>query len=67
MLRLETNAGIEGDKKKPCSKATSAVTGLGERYRLWKKDVDNKEADACGRLFQEPDYTAVDWQLLQRH
>jgi hypothetical protein len=43
MLRLETKAGIGGDGKKPGSKATATVTGLSERYRLWKKQVDNKE------------------------
>jgi hypothetical protein len=63
MLRLEHNASIEGDKKKPGSKATSAVTGLGERYRLWKKDVDSKEEKLYDQMLVDVGFKSQITQL----
>jgi hypothetical protein len=39
MLRMEVDAGIGEDKKKPGSHATATATALGERYRLWEQKV----------------------------
>jgi hypothetical protein len=45
MLRMEKDAGIGDDRKKPGSHATATALGLGERYRLWESRVKKKGFD----------------------
>lgn len=45
MLRLEKDAGIGEDRKKPGSQATATALGLGERYRRWEREVKESRKD----------------------
>jgi hypothetical protein len=45
MLRLEKDAGIGDDRKKPGSHATATALGLGQRYRLWEIKVKERGKD----------------------
>jgi hypothetical protein len=59
MLRMEVDAGIGDDKKKPGSHATATAAGLGERYRLWEVKVGTQADQLYEKKLAECGYKST--------